>query len=194
MSTNLPSELLNLIFEFLSDTPAALKACSLVSRTWHAAAATFLFSSLSLLCSIDQPNPDLTHSKLKRQLGLAYGVLPVYRKRFLMHKTNTHCICNRYKDRTAQAFYYSGASSAHITCNVAELTLKFCTSNGSSEAVYHGPHSLQLYPDANISSLLRLVDELSFPHLRFLTYRLCASGALLFRILGAFQWDSLLRW
>ncbi|KAE9393487.1 hypothetical protein BT96DRAFT_216671 [Gymnopus androsaceus JB14] len=105
-------------------------------------------------------------------------MLPVYWKRFPLYETDTHCICNRYKDRTAQAFYYSGATSAHITCSVAELTLKFCRSS-SSEAVYRGPHSLQLYPDANISSLLRLVDELSFTHLRFLIID-CAPQVLYF--------------
>ncbi|KAJ3860445.1 hypothetical protein EV359DRAFT_85313 [Lentinula novae-zelandiae] len=166
----IPVEILNAIFDFLSDSTSDLKTCSLVSPAWHAAAAKILFSELHLLCSLDHPNPPALPQS-KRRFDLAYGIFPVYRKKWLMEDTDAHCICSDNQDRTIQSFCSNGISSmVNITSNVARLKLMFCRSgDGPLEPVSNGPHSLQLYPDSTISTLLQLIDELSFVHLRFLT-------------------------
>ncbi|KAJ3899972.1 hypothetical protein F5879DRAFT_459691 [Lentinula edodes] len=167
----IPVEILNAIFDFLSDSTSDLKTCSLVSPAWHAAAAKILFSELHLLCSLgDHPIPPALPQS-KRRFDLAYGIFPVYRKKWLMEDTDAHCICSDNQDRTIQSFCSNGISTmVNITSNVARLKLMFCRSgDGPLEPVSNGPHSLQLYPDSTISTLLQLIDELSFVHLRFLT-------------------------
>ncbi|GAV98716.1 hypothetical protein LENED_000113 [Lentinula edodes] len=166
----IPVEILDAIFDFLSDRTSDLKTCSLVSHAWHAAAARILFSELHLLCSLDHPNPPALPQS-KRRFDLAYGIFPVYRKKWFMEDTGVHCICGDNQDRTIQSFCSNGTSSmVNITSNVATLKLMFCRSDHSPlESVSNGPHSLQLYPDSTISTLLQLIDELSFVHLRFLT-------------------------
>ncbi|KAJ3983479.1 hypothetical protein F5890DRAFT_1475337 [Lentinula detonsa] len=165
-----PIEILNLIFELLSDNFSDLKTCSLVSTTWHAAATRILFSELHLLCSMDHPNLTALHPKSKRQLDLVYGVIPVYRKKGLRQNTDVHCVCNDLQNLTVQSFCLNGAStSVHITQNVTRLNLVFCSiSSSPTEQLRAGPHSLQLYPDLMISSLLQSIDKLSFIHLRHL--------------------------
>ncbi|KIK63390.1 hypothetical protein GYMLUDRAFT_72080 [Collybiopsis luxurians FD-317 M1] len=174
MTMFIPNEILILILEVLSesgDTPA-LKACSLVSTTWHTIAATFLFSSLDLLCSMGELNvhasPASPQPKPKRYLELALGVFPVYKKR-LSSDPEMDCTCERYKDRAIQLFHSRNASSSpHIIRNVVQLKLIFCWSDSWSDPCCNGPHSLQLFPDPQIASVFKLVDELSFVHLRFL--------------------------
>ncbi|KAJ4469867.1 hypothetical protein J3R30DRAFT_1519874 [Lentinula aciculospora] len=169
MSPALPLEILNSIIELVSDNTPDLKTCSLVSPAWHAATSRIRFSELHLLCSVEHPKFAAPQTKPKRQFDLAYGILPVYRKKWPVHDRNPHCICSEYQDRTVQSFCSSGASSlAHVTSNVTRLKLMFCISSSTPEPVNNGPHSLQLYPDSTISYLLQLIDGLSFVHLRFL--------------------------
>ncbi|KAF5371415.1 hypothetical protein D9757_009994 [Collybiopsis confluens] len=171
MFVPIPNEILIYILETLSDLgdAASLKACSLVSSTWHTIAATFLFASLDLLCSTAETNAAQSPHR-KSKLGLVQRLLP-NKKKQVVDDSGPECACKRHQDKAVQLFHSSGASACpHIVQNVTEFKLVFCHSTDWPDSFSNGPHALQMYPDGEVLSLLRLVDQLSFVHLRRLTF------------------------
>ncbi|KAJ3820767.1 hypothetical protein F5880DRAFT_1615282 [Lentinula raphanica] len=171
MGPSLPTEILLLIVELLSDSLSDLRSCSLISSAWHAAAAKILFSDLHLLCSVHHPNLSGPHTKPKRGFDMIFGMIPVYRQVPSVQSIEVDCTCGDLQHRTVQSFLSTGASSlVHITQNVTRLNLSFCGMHDDRMgSPSNGPHSLQLYPDSVISSILQSIDKLSFSHLRRLT-------------------------